>query len=126
MRTGWSVHGRNHRSLAFGDALGREGVLELVGRYRIEERIGEGAMADVHRAYDPSIDRPLAIKVLKAEFRRDAEYARRFLREAKAAGALSHPGIVTVYDVGEIDGYPFIVMELLDGEPLSDVLGTSA
>jgi tRNA A-37 threonylcarbamoyl transferase component Bud32 len=97
-------------------------VLELVGRYRIQEQIGEGAMADVYRAYDPHIDRALAIKVLKEEFRQDREYAVRFLREARAAGALSHPGIVTIFDVGEIDGYPFIVMELLDGEPLSEVM----
>lgn len=79
-------------------------------------------MADVYRAYDPHISRALAIKVLKAEYREDREYAARFLREAQAAGALSHPGIVTIFDVGEIDGYPFIVMELLDGEPLSEVM----
>jgi serine/threonine-protein kinase len=101
-------------------------LLELVGRYRIQEQIGEGAMADVYRAYDPHISRPLAIKVLKAEYRQDREYAVRFLREAQAAGALSHPGIVTVFDVGEIDGYPFIVMELLDGEPLSEVMKRGA
>jgi len=97
-------------------------VLELVGRYRIQEQIGEGAMADVYRAYDPHIDRPLVVKVLKAEFRQDREYSVRFLREARAAGALSHPGIVTIFDVGEVDGYPFIVMEYLDGEPLSEIM----
>lgn len=93
-------------------------MLELVGRYEVQARIGEGAMADVYRAYDPSINRVLAIKVLKAEFRQNRHYAARFLREAKAAGALSHPNIVTIYDVGEVDGYPYIAMELLDGEPL--------
>ena len=97
-------------------------MLELIGRYRILEQIGEGAMADVYRAYDPHIDRPLAVKVLKEEFRQDREYAVRFLREARAAGALSHPGIVTIFDVGEVDGYPFIVMEYLDGEPLSEMM----
>ena len=97
-------------------------MLELIGRYRILEQIGEGAMADVYRAYDPHIDRPLAVKVLKEEYRQDREYSVRFLREARAAGALSHPGIVTIFDVGEVDGYPFIVMELLDGEPLSEVM----
>lgn len=97
-------------------------MLELVGRYRIQEQIGEGAMADVYRAYDPHIDRPLVVKVLKEEFRQDREYSVRFLREARAAGALSHPGIVTIFDVGEIDGYPFIVMEYLDGAPLSEVM----
>ncbi len=102
------------------------GLLELIGRYRIQEQIGEGAMADVYRAYDPHIDRALAVKVLKAEYRQDREYAIRFLREARAAGALSHPGIVTIFDVGEVDGYPFIVMELLEGAPLSEVLKQGA
>ena len=87
-----------------------------------KERIGEGAMADVYRAHDPSIDRVLAIKVLKPEFRQDIGLTGRFLREAKAAGALSHPNIVTIYDVGEADGFPYIAMELLDGVPLDDHL----
>lgn len=97
-------------------------MLETVGRYRIEDRIGEGAMADVYRAFDPHIARPLAVKLLKSEFLRDRQYADRFLREAKAAGALSHPNIVTIYDVGEADGTPYIVMELLEGRPLDLVL----
>jgi serine/threonine-protein kinase len=109
---------------AAADAFRPDGecaVLELVGRYEVQERIGEGAMADVYRAYDPGINRVLAIKVLKGEFRSNAHYAARFLREAKAAGALSHPNIVTIYDVGEVDGYPYIVMELLEGESLDVV-----
>ncbi len=97
-------------------------MLEIVGRYRIEGRIGEGAMADVYRAFDPQIARPLAVKLLKSEFLRDRQYADRFLREAKAAGALSHPNIVTIYDVGEADGTPYIVMELLEGKPLDQLL----
>ncbi len=96
--------------------------MKLVGRYQIQARIGQGAMANVYRAYDPSIDRVLAIKVLKREFCADADCANRFLREAKAAGALSHANIVTIYDVGEIQGFPYIVMELLDGAPLDAVL----
>jgi serine/threonine-protein kinase len=98
--------------------------VQSVGRYVIERRIGEGAMADVFRAHDPSIDRVLAIKVLKPEFRRDLGLVGRFLREAKAAGALSHPNIVTIYDVGEADGFPYIAMELLDGVPLDEHLRT--
>lgn len=94
--------------------------MELVGRYRIEARIGEGAMADVYRAHDPSIGRTLAIKILKTEFRQSEEIVGRFLREARAAGALSHPHIVTIYDVGEADGYPYIAMELLGGAPLDE------
>jgi serine/threonine-protein kinase len=96
--------------------------VESVGRYVIERRIGDGAMAVVYRAHDPSIDRVLAIKVLKPELRQDAGLSQRFLREARAAGALSHPNIVTIYDVGEADGFPYIAMELLDGVPLDEHL----
>jgi serine/threonine protein kinase/HAMP domain-containing protein len=96
--------------------------MQRMGRYELIERIGEGAMAEVWRAHDPGIDRVLAIKILKAEFRRNAAYTARFLREAKAAGALAHPSIVTIYDVGEAEGFPYIAMELLDGAPLDQVL----
>jgi tRNA A-37 threonylcarbamoyl transferase component Bud32/HAMP domain-containing protein len=96
--------------------------VQSVGRYVIERPIGEGAMADVYRAHDPSIDRVLAIKVLKPELRKDLGLVGRFLREARAAGALSHPNIVTIYDVGEADGFPYIAMELLDGIPLDEQL----
>jgi serine/threonine protein kinase/HAMP domain-containing protein len=96
--------------------------MQLMGRYELVERIGEGAMAEVWRAHDPGIDRVLAIKILKAEYRRNPEYTARFLREAKAAGVLAHPSIVTIYDVGEADGFPYIAMELLDGAPLDQVL----
>lgn len=92
--------------------------MKLVGRYQIQARIGQGAMANVYRAYDPSINRELAIKVLKREYCQNPQFAARFLREARAAGALSHPNIVTIYDVGEIQGFPYIAMELLDGKPL--------
>ena len=95
--------------------------MRLVGRYQVGERIGEGATGDVFKAYDPRIDRVLAIKILKEGFRQNRQYAARFLREAKAAGALSHPNIVTIYDVGEVDGYPYIAMELLEGAPLDEV-----
>jgi serine/threonine-protein kinase len=101
-------------------------VKKLAGRYEVLDHIGQGAVADVFRAYDPSISRPLAIKVLREELRQHPQYAPRFLREAKAAGALSHPNIVTIFDVGERDGHPYIVMELLDGEPLDTVLQREA
>jgi len=97
--------------------------MDRIGRYELHERIGEGAMAEVWRAHDPSIDRVLAIKLLRPEFRSSAEYSFRFLREAKAAGVLSHPAIVTIYDVGEADSIAYIAMELLDGEPLDAVIG---
>jgi eukaryotic-like serine/threonine-protein kinase len=96
--------------------------MEKLGRYRIEARIGEGAMADVFRAHDPDIGRVVAVKALKPDYRRDPELGARFLREARAAGALNHPNIATIYDVGEADGVPYIAMELIDGQPLDIVL----
>jgi eukaryotic-like serine/threonine-protein kinase len=79
-------------------------------------------MANVYRAFDPDISRVLAIKVLRREYCRNPQFTSRFLREARAAGALSHPTIVTIYDVGEIEGFPYIAMELLDGEPMDAVI----
>ncbi|MDX3909614.1 MAG: protein kinase [Sphingobium sp.] len=96
--------------------------LSWIGRYRVEAAIGEGAMAYVYRAHDPSIHRPLAIKVLKPEFRNDSEVVHRFLAESRAAGMLSHSNIVTIYDVGEADGVPYIAMEHLRGCPLDELL----
>jgi serine/threonine-protein kinase len=96
--------------------------MERVGRYQIRSAIGEGAMAKVFRAYDPEIDRELAIKVLKAQLRGDSEYHVRFVREAKGAGVLSHPNIVTVFDVGDDGGHPYIAMELVEGPTLSDLV----
>ena len=97
-----------------------------LGRYRLDARIGEGAMAEVFRAHDTGIDRTVAIKVLKPDYRRDPEFGRRFLQEARAAGVLSHANIATIYDVGEEKaaggGVPYIAMELVDGRPLDEVL----
>ncbi len=98
--------------------LVKNGAAKLVGRYQMMSRIGQGAMANVYRAHDPEIQRDLAIKVLNQQFRRDPECVARFLREARAAGSLSHPNIVTIYDVGEAQGYPYIAMELLNGDTL--------
>lgn len=92
--------------------------METLGRYQIIGRLGEGAMADVYRAVDPSIGRKVAIKVLKPEYARNAELNMRFLREARAAGALSHPNIATIYEVGEEGGVAYIAMELVEGQPL--------
>ena len=97
-------------------------VPQVVGRYLTDGLIGEGAMAHVYGARDPSIGRRVAIKILKPEFRGDTEVVARFLDESRAAGMLSHPHIVTIYDVGESDGIPYIAMEHVDGEPLDAVL----
>jgi eukaryotic-like serine/threonine-protein kinase len=100
----------------------RNSRMTMLGRYRIDARIGEGAMAEVFRGHDTQIDRVVAIKALKAEYRRDPEIVRRFLREATAAGTLSHAHIATIYDVGEADGVAYIAMELVAGRPLDEVL----
>ena len=96
--------------------------MEKVGRYQMREQIGQGAMAKVFKAYDPEIDRTLAIKLLLSDYCREEEYRTRFVREAKGAGILSHPNIVTVFDVGEHDNQPYIAMELVEGSTLSDLL----
>jgi eukaryotic-like serine/threonine-protein kinase len=96
--------------------------MEEVGRYQIDEVIGEGAMARVFKAYDPKIDRTLAIKLLKSQLLGDDEYRARFLREAKGAGILSHPNIVTVFDVGEEGNHPYLAMEWVEGSTLGDLL----
>jgi serine/threonine-protein kinase len=97
-----------------------------VGRYQILEKLGEGAMATVYKAFDPSINRSLVIKFLHASMCANEEYRQRFLREAKAAGMLSHPNIVTIFDVGEIENRPYIAMELLDGGPLDEMIPEGA
>ncbi len=99
--------------------------MTAIGRYTIDMQIGEGAMANVYRAHDPSIGRTVAIKVLKPEFSRDPGIGERFVREARAAGALSHANIATVYEVGEDAGQRYIVMELVDGQPLDAALQTA-
>jgi len=105
-----------------GKLMAEEMLNKTIGRYEIKELIGEGAMAKVYRAYDPEINRSVAFKVLKEDHCVDDEYLSRFLREAKAAGALSHSSIVTVFDVGKIEKSPYIMMELLDGKDLGEVL----
>jgi serine/threonine-protein kinase len=96
--------------------------VEKIGRYEIKGVLGQGAMATVYKAHDPEIDRTIAIKVLKPELARNEDYRVRFVREAKGAGTLSHPNIVTVFDVGEHDGQPYIAMEYVDGLTLAQWL----
>jgi serine/threonine-protein kinase len=109
-------------TLPGGAAHAADLEVRQVGRYQILAKLGRGGMATVFRAHDPDIGRDVAIKFLHASLCEDEEYRARFLREARAAGSLSHPHIVTVHDVGEIDGRPYMAMELLDGDPLADLL----
>ncbi|MCS7050790.1 MAG: protein kinase, partial [Thermomicrobium sp.] len=94
----------------------------LNARYRLDEPIGEGGMAVVYRGYDLVLGRPVAIKVLRGQFAADASFLRRFEREAQAAARLSHPNIVSVYDVGRDDGLPYIVMEYVPGKTLKRLI----
>ncbi|MCJ7704361.1 MAG: protein kinase [Desulfobacterales bacterium] len=91
------------------------------GRYEIIEELGKGSMGVVYRAYDPQIDRPVALKVLREDRMTSEAFVQRFLKEAKAIGRLSHPNIVTVYDAGEDQGTIYIAMELLEGSSLNRV-----
>ncbi len=97
-------------------------MMQNMGRYQIQRELGRGAMAVVYLAFDPELNRNIALKVLHAERCANADVRRRFLREAKAAGRLGHGNIVTVYDVGEERDRPYIAMELLDGRFLDALL----
>ena len=94
----------------------------LAGRYRLLERIAVGGMGEVWRAHDAVLHRVVAVKTLKPEHSADEDFRERFRAEARHAGRLSHAGIASVYDYGESDGRAFLVMELVDGEPLSTLL----
>ncbi len=90
-----------------------------IGRYRIVDRLGKGAMGVVYSAHDSLMERSVAIKVMMTDLEDDPETSTRFYREARAAGQLVHPNIITIFDMGEDDGRPFIVMELLAGQTLN-------
>ncbi len=92
------------------------------GRYQIKEELGKGSMGVVYRAHDPQIDRLVALKVLRHDRVTSEAFVQRFLKEAKAIGRLSHPNIVTVYDVGRDHGTIYIAMEFLEGPPLNEVI----
>ena len=94
----------------------------LIGRYEILEELGRGAMGSVLKANDPAMGRTVAVKTILTsalEGRQAEEYRTRFYREARAAGILAHPGIVPVFDVGEHEGMPYLVMEFVEGRTLA-------
>ncbi len=101
--------------------------LQSIGRYEIIAELGHGAMGAVYKARDPMMDRTVAIKTILSGALSGPmaqEYRERFTREARAAGRLTHPGIVTVYDVGEFNGTPYLVMEFVDGRSLATAMDT--
>ena len=93
-----------------------------VGRYEIRSKIGEGGMGEVYRARDEKLNRDVAIKVLPVSFADNHDRLQRFEQEAQAAGTLSHPNILAIFDLGMHEGAPYVVSELLEGESFRDLL----
>lgn len=94
----------------------------IAERYEILGKIGTGGMADVYKAKDHKLNRFVAVKVLKPEFREDTTFIRKFKSEAQAAAVLTHPNIVNVFDVGDDNGVYYIVMELIEGITLKEYI----
>ena len=93
----------------------------LIGeRFRLEEKIGSGGMSSVYRAFDPTLERSVAIKMLHRDISSDPDQLERFRREARAVARLNHPHVVTVIDAGEDEGAPYIVFEYVEGETLKE------
>lgn len=95
---------------------------DLAGRYEILTRVGGGGMALVYKAHDVLLNRNVAVKVLRQQFVGDEEFIRRFRREAQSAAALSHPNVVSIYDVGQEDDIHYIVMEYVEGNNLNEII----
>ena len=91
-----------------------------LGRYRIIEQVGRGGMATVFRAFDPNLDRHVAVKVLPSYETDDPTFTARFAHEAQTVAKLSHPNILQIYDFGEDKGFSYIVTELVSGGSLQD------
>jgi serine/threonine-protein kinase len=108
--------------MATDDLIARKAAPQRIGRYELTGRIGRGAMGVVYQARDEVMRRDVALKVLTSDFEDDPEIRTRFLREAQAAAGLSHPNIITIFDVGEENDRFFIVMELLRGMVLKSFL----
>ncbi len=106
--------------------MGREATISsatlAAGRYEVEKTLGGGGMAVVYLAQDTELGRSVAVKLLADNLTDDLELRRRFVREARLAARLSHPNVVAVYDAGEEDGRPFIVMECVEGESLAETV----
>src|SRR3954466_6780328 len=101
-------------------------MLEQIGKYKILEKIGQGAMGEVYKAHDPVLNRFVAVKTSSAELGADEQLRKRFEREAQSAARLNHPNIITVFDYGEESGKIYMAMELLDGADLKAAIGKRA
>ncbi|WP_327069798.1 serine/threonine-protein kinase [Kitasatospora sp. NBC_01302] len=100
--------------------------MSVDGRYRLEQRLGQGGMGEVWRAHDPALDRPVAIKFLSRQVAVDGELLERFRREARVTARFQHPGITQVFETGSHNGQLYLVMELLDGRDLGALLKEQA
>jgi hypothetical protein len=115
------------RQLQYSEVLGgRSAGVKPIGRYEILEEVGRGAMGVVFKARDSLIGRLIAIKTITTSVADDPGLLERFRTEAKAAGALQHPNIVTIHEMGEADGVPFMAMEYLEGESLDALISRRA
>src|SRR5919201_1406256 len=95
---------------------------DTLGRYRLEELIGQGGMAVVYRAVDTVLGRTVAVKVIRPAYTEEPQFLERFLHEARVVASLDHPNILPVYDFGEADGAPFLVLPYLPGGSLAQRL----
>jgi serine/threonine-protein kinase len=101
-------------------------VVQKIGKYEIVSELGQGGMGVVYKARDPFIGRLVALKTITPELVTDPEILKRFYREAQSAGTLMHQNIVTIYDLGEADGRPYIAMEFVEGESLQSIINRRA
>jgi serine/threonine protein kinase len=99
-------------------------IPKKLGKYDVLDVIGRGGMGVVYKATDPGIGRVVAIKMVTGGFANDPELLKRFYREAQSAGKLQHPNIVTIYDLGDQNGNPYMVMEYLEGESLESIIAS--
>src|SRR5262245_27658153 len=97
-------------------------TLNEVAHYRVIDKLGAGGMGEVYLAEDTRLDRKVALKLLPVQFTQDADRVRRFIQEAKAASALNHPNIITIFEIGQTDGRHYITTEFIEGETLRQKL----